>query len=231
MIPGGVVDTHLHLWDLGKFGYPWLNDEGSADLRSNYLVEDWVADATGVDVVATVHVQAELDHAVDPVEETAWLASLGGVPTACVGYADLRAPDLDDVLDRHQEHALFRGIRQQAWYDPHSAKADVPRHNLLDDPHWSAGLDRLASRGLTFDLQVWPHQLAQAASIFRERPDLSVVLEHTGLPVDPDPSQRARWSAGLHQFAAQIPQAVLKISALRLVSPTWSMSEFAPVVH
>jgi predicted TIM-barrel fold metal-dependent hydrolase len=229
VIPGGVVDAHLHLWYLARFRYPWLADDGNEELRYDYLTADWRADAREVDVAATVHIQAELDHARDPVEETAWLASLDGpAPTVCIGYADLRAPDLGDVLDRHQEHALFRGIRHLAWYDPHSAKADVPRHNPLDDPSWLRGLDHLAARGLSFDLQVWPHQLAQAASIFRDRSELPVVLEHTGLPFGPD---LARWRTELRRFAAQVPHALLKISALRSIFPTWPAREIAPVVH
>jgi len=232
---GGFVDTHLHLWDLDRYRYPWLGDAGCEPLRHNYLVADWRSDAAGVNIAATVHVQAELDHARDPVVETAWLASLSTngtrVPTVCVGYADLRAPHLDDVLDRHQGHALFRGIRQLAWYDPRSDRADVPRYNLLDDPSWVAGLDRLAARGLSFELQVWPHQLDQAAEIFRTRAGLPVVLEHTGLPDVSDPDRRARWLDGLRRFAEQVPRSVLKISALRQVSPTWSAAELTPVVH
>lgn len=232
MISGGVVDAHLHLWDLEKFSYPWLADEGSQKLRHNYLAEDWRTDAADTEVAATVHVQAELDHELDPARETAWLASLAksGVPTVCVGYADLSAPDVDDALDRHQRHALFRGVRQLAWYDPTSTSADVPRHNLLDNPRWTAGLDRLAARGLSFDLQIWPRQLAQATFILRGKPDLPVVLEHAGLP-GADPGERARWRTALRRFAAEVPHAKLKISALRSVSADWSMLDIGPVVH
>lgn len=238
MIEAGIIDAHLHLWDLDQYHYPWLDDTGSEDLRRNYLPEHYAQDAKDVNVTATVHVQAELDHAVDPVAETSWLQSLAtasgsegaAVPTVCVGYADLRAPNLDDVLDRHQQHALFRGVRQQAWYDPDSAKADIPRYNLLDDPTWLAGLRMLAARGLTFDLQVRPHQLEQAATIFSDIPELPLVLEHTGLPTKPDPEYRDVWRTGMRMFAEHVPHAVLKISALRFVSATWSISELAPVV-
>jgi len=229
-----VVDAHLHLWDRTSFRYPWLADPGGAGLPDTYLPADWRRDAGPVDVAETVHVQAELDHADDPVRETAWLASLaarGAVPGVCVGYADLRAPDLDAVLDRHQRYPLFRGIRQQAWYDPASTRADQPRDNLLADARWVRGLDRLAARGLTFDLQVWPYQLARASEIFRDRPELTVVVEHTGLPVDPDPESRAQWRTGLRRFAEQVPRSVLKISALGLVSPDWDMRVLAPLVH
>lgn len=236
MTPPRIVDTHLHLWDLDQFEYPWLADDGAEDLHWDYLVDDWVNDSAAVDVAATVHVQAEMSHATDPAEETAWLASLEAhrpsdpVPTVCIGYADLRAPDLDDVLDRHQRHSLFRGVRQEAWFDPNSARADVPRHNLLDDAAWVAGLDRLSSRQLSFDLLVWSHQLTQAASIFAEKPELAVVLEHTGLPIDSDAEQRELWRSGMRSFATKVPHAMLKISALRFVSATWSLPDLAPVV-
>jgi hypothetical protein len=92
--------VHLHPWDLERFRYPRLDDADSAALRHDCLVADWRADTKGVDVAVTVHLQVELDHALDPVEETSWLASLTTsvgtdrppVPTVCVGYADLRAP-------------------------------------------------------------------------------------------------------------------------------------------
>lgn len=239
MIRGGIIDAHLHLWDLDTHHYPWLEDPESANLRANYLVDDYRRDAADVPIAATVHVQAELDHTVHPATETSWLAaqaeasSQTGVPTptVCVGYADLRAPNLNDVLDRHQEYALFRGIRQQAWFDPTSTNADVPRQNLLDDPTWSAGLRTLARRGHSFDLQVWPHQLEQAATIFRDLPELRLVLEHTGLPASADPDHRARWRAGMRRFARDVPNAVLKISALRFVSASWDLSELSVVVH
>jgi predicted TIM-barrel fold metal-dependent hydrolase len=149
----------------------------------------------------------------------------------CVGYADLRQPDLDDVLDRHQQHSLFRGIRQEAWYDPASRRSDVPRENLLDDPTWVSGLDRVAARDLSFDLLVWSHQLEQAAAIFGYRPELKLVLEHTGVPADPSADARAVWRRGMTTFAERVPNAVLKISALVFISETWALDDLEPIVR
>ncbi|MEV5968095.1 amidohydrolase family protein [Kribbella sp. NPDC051952] len=211
------VDAHVHLWDLEVLPYPWLDDPGCEPLRADYLPGDLRADSDGLDLAATVHVQAEMSHALDPVAETSWLAELAEagdppVPTVCVGYADLRRPDLGDVLARHQEYAFFRGIRQEAWFDPTSTRADVPRSNLLDDPRWVRGLGRLAARGLSFDLLVWDHQLAQAVTVFRELPELTLVLEHLGVP--PAAQYLDRWRSGLRAFADQVPWAKLKLSAI-----------------
>lgn len=208
-----IVDAHVHLWDLDVLPYPWLDDPGCEPLRAAYLPDDLRADSDGLDVAATVHVQAEMSHDLDPVAETRWLAELDAhVPTVCVGYADLRRRDLDDVLARHQEYAFFRGVRQEAWFDPSSTRADVPRENLLDDPRWIRGLGRPAARGLSFDLLVWDHQLGQAATIFRELPELTVVLEHLGVP--PAAPYLDRWRQGLRDFARQVPSSRLKLSAL-----------------
>lgn len=138
-------------------------------------------------VIATVHVQAEMDHARDPVEETLWLQSLRQeemahvIPTVAVGYADLTSPDVGDVLDRHAEFDFFQGIRQEAWHDA-SAPTSVIEHDidLLRHPNWTNGLKELAQRNLTFDLLVYAHQLRLAADTFSHVPELAVVVDHLG---------------------------------------------------
>lgn len=231
-----IVDTHLHFLDLGRFSYPWLDHPAFASLRDGYLPDDWAHDAAGREVVAAVHVQAEVDHGVDPVEETAWLASLearrgaDAPPLVYVAYADLRAPDLERALERQLAHDAVRGIRQEAWFDPRSTRADVPRENLLDDPAWRDGLRQLARRGLSFDLLVWHHQLVQAADVFAAVPELTVVLEHCGLPPLGDPAAVAAWRAGLRRFAAQVPRATLKISALNFMAASWRPEDLRAVV-
>lgn len=226
--PPAFIDTHIHLWDLDRLPYPWLDCEEAAPLRSNYLPAHLLAGAQGLDLLATVHVQAEVDHAVDPAAETRWLEELRietGVPAVSIGYADLRAPDLEAVLDRHCAVPSFRGIRQEAWYDPDSERADMPRENFLDDPRWAEGLAVLARRKLSFDLFVWHYQLDQARRIFREVPDLTVVLEHCGLPLrDPSPD-KIEWRRSLRRFAADVPHALLKISAMRFLGNGWASEE------
>ncbi|MCY7413688.1 MAG: amidohydrolase family protein [Salinibacterium sp.] len=228
----GIVDSHIHFWDLARLHYPWLDGDGVDALRVDYLPTDWVCDARGVEVVATVHVQAEVDHAVDPVLETAWLDELAtghAVPTAVVGYADLRSAALADVLDRHLEFSFFRGIRQEAWFDPLSRRADVPTENFLEDAAWRAGLSALRERDLSFDLLVWSRQLPMAVDVFRAVPGLRVVLEHTGLPIEQH--ERAQWRRDVARFAREVPGSVLKISGLGMVDRAWTPSRVDPVIR
>ncbi|HEX7116457.1 MAG TPA: amidohydrolase family protein [Steroidobacter sp.] len=227
------VDAHIHLWDLTYLRYPWLEATEVAHLRQNYLPQDLRADAEGLPLKATVHVQAELDHELDPAIETAWLDEMRkahGVPTVCIAYADLRARDLAATLDRHAAYPFFRGIRQEAWFDPNSTRADLPRENLLDDPAWRAGLDVLCERQLTFDLFIWARQIDQAREIFRDRSDLSVVLEHCGLPPVADPEELTRWRTALRAFAREVPNSTLKISAMAFIAKNWQLADIRPVV-
>ena len=63
---GPVIDPHHHLWDLSLGKHPWLaprNDGekafGSIDaIRTDYGIAEYLRDAKGQNIVATVHVEA-----------------------------------------------------------------------------------------------------------------------------------------------------------------------------
>jgi predicted TIM-barrel fold metal-dependent hydrolase len=215
-----MIDTHVHHWDLARFRYPWLDDADFDAIRKDYLPADYRAEIIGVPVEGWVHVQAESDHQRDPVAETAWVASLAddarasGLPgpMACVVYADLRAANVYELLSRHSRYPLARGVRQEAWFDPASTRADIPRENLLGDPAWGEGYRLLATFGLSFDLLVWPAQLPQAAAIAADVPEVPVVLEHLGLPDPIGDTGLRTWRTGVATLA-QLPHACVKLSA------------------
>jgi predicted TIM-barrel fold metal-dependent hydrolase len=232
-----MIDTHVHHWDLARFRYPWLDDAEFDPLRNDYLPPDYRADIGGVPVEGWVLVQAEVDHQLDPVAETEWIASLAEEarsssvpgPLACVVYADLRAANLDEVLSRHCRHRLARGVRQEAWFDPASTRADIPREDLLSDPAWQEGYRLLATFGLSFDLLVWPAQLPQAAAIAADAPEVPVVLEHLGLP-DPTADAGLRtWRTGV-TILAQLPHAYVKLSAFSWLGNPRNEQEVCGVV-
>src|SRR5580698_3440900 len=116
-----IIDTHIHLWDLGRLTYSWLQAVDPAEaavlgnydaVRKNYLVEDYLQEIRNSGVTKAVHVQAAVGHP-DPVEETAWLQAIAdarGLPQAIIGFCNLCEGSVDAVLDGHQQYAYFRGI-------------------------------------------------------------------------------------------------------------------------
>ena len=219
------IDTHHHLWDLENNPYPWLTDPidhfvGDYSIfRRTYLISHLHADAEGLPLTKSVHVQAEWDHAQDPVGETAWLQSVAdsegsrGMPHAIIGFSDLGQPDVADEIARHAAHPNWRGIRHMLNWSPESKWQFTDREDLMDDTQWRSGYRALADHGGSFDLQVWPWQLEQAARLAIDIPDVPIVLDHTGMPRDWDAAGVAVWRDGMKALA-EAGNVSVKISAL-----------------
>ncbi len=236
-----IIDPHHHLWDLENNSYPWLVEPVDhfvgdySPIRRSYLVQDFLSDASGHDLVKSVHVQAEFDHNDDPVKETAWLQSVSddpssrGFPHGCVAFADLASPGVEDVLARHCEYPIMRGIRQMLNFaaEPHLRFA--PRGDLLNDERWRSGYRLLAKYGLSFDMQVWPWQLRDGAQLALDIPEVPVILNHTGMPIHQDPLGMKVWREGMNALA-EAPNTSVKISALGMMDRNWTADSIRPLV-
>lgn len=235
------IDTHHHLWDLENNRYPWLQEGidhfvgDYSPIRKSFLIGDFLAGAEGIPLKKSVHVQAEWDHDGDPVGETAWLQKVAdspasrGMPNAIIGFANLADPAVEETLARHAEHANWRGIRHMLnWaVDPRFRFAE--RGDLMQDPRWRAGYRLLARFNGSFDLQVWPWQLAEGAALARDIPEVPVVLNHTGMPRDWDTEGVALWRKGMKAIAGAQNVSV-KISALGMMKKDWSVDDIRPFV-
>ncbi|MFP6570063.1 MAG: amidohydrolase family protein [Dehalococcoidia bacterium] len=240
-----IIDAHHHLWDLENNSYPWLQtpiDHFAGEyskIRRTYLVEDLISDASvgSYELVKSVHVQAEWDHDNDPVGETAWLQGVAdspesnGLVSAIIGNADFFSPNIEDVLQRHAAHANFRGIRQMLNHSQDNSRLNfIDRGDAMDDPVWRDGYRLLAKFEASFDLQVWPWQLEMAARLASDVPEVPVILNHTGMPYANNTASRRQWDVGMRTLAATGNVSV-KISALGLATPGWTVEDIRPYVE
>jgi len=237
-----IADPHHHLWDLEKHHYPWLAkpvDHFAGDyssIRRTYLVKDFLKDALPAGIVKSVHLQAEFDHTQDPAKETEWLQGVHdspgskGLPTAVVGYADFSAPDVERVLARHAAFPTMRGIRQILnWSADRPELRFIGRGDLMGDRKWRAGYRLLARFGMSFDMQVWPWQLAEAAALAQEIPEVPMILNHTGLPIRRDRDGIEEWRKGMRALAA-VPHVNVKISGLGMFQRSFKADDIKPFV-
>ncbi|MBV8522913.1 MAG: amidohydrolase family protein, partial [Acetobacteraceae bacterium] len=235
-----VVDPHIHLWNLETGNYPWLarpTDTFMGDYRSlarTYQVKEFLADAQGVEVIKVVHIDAGHDPA-GALNETAWLQSLAdapgnrGMPQGLVPYADLSAPDTGALLAAHAAHPNVRGIRQILNVHPDPLYDYVGRH-FMREPAWREGFKLLRRHGLSFDLQIYPHQMAEAAELARENPETPLILNHTGMFVDRATVAGWRaWRDGMRLLAG-CPNIAAKISGLGMMDHSWSVESIRPYV-
>ena len=232
-----VVDPHIHWWNLERLHYPWLADPKTAFhgdnrlLASTYEPVHFEADTAGVEVLAVVHVDAGHDPA-NPLAETRWLQSLAegfGRPMGIVAYADLSKPDVDALLAAQADHPNVRGIRQILNVHADRHYDYVGRH-YMREPAWRAGFALLEQHGLSFDLQIYPSQMAEARELALAHPGTTLIVNHTGMFVDRGSVAGWRaWRDGMRGLA-QCPNVMVKISGLGMVDHTWSIESIRPYV-
>lgn len=234
-----IVDPHVHLWDLSRARYGWLQDDPlphnpagdmSGIAHRNYLLSDYFADAGDRRIDKIVHVEAGLPIG-QHLGETVWLQAMTddyGYPQGIVAGADLTDPDLDALLGAHAARKNVRGIRQIVCWHPDRMKTYNARDPLLD-PAWEAGLSKLARHGLSFDLQLYPVQMQTAAGIARRHPDVPLIINHAGLPTDRDEAGMDVWREGLRELARQ-PQISIKISGLGITERNWSIDSVRLII-
>jgi len=238
-MPARMIDPHHHLYNLEENSYPWLQlDEPPqlfvGDLRpvmKTYDIEDYLADCRPSGVQRSVHVQVEWDPS-DPVGETRWLQGVAdrhGFPHGIVASAHLHEEDVSDVLERHCELANIRGVRQMLLSHSDPLFNLSERADLLTDPQWRAGFALLERHGLSYDLQVYPHQMADSADLAASFPDTQIVLDHAGLPIERESGGLERWRAGLRGLAA-CPNVAVKISGLGQLDHNWTLESIRPIV-
>jgi len=229
------VDAHVHLWQLAQLRYPWLTPpfaddgpNGSVEaIAADYILGDYFRDASGYPVEKIVHIDAGA-HPDDTLAETKWLQSLaddGGKPNAVVAFAALNDPDVERLFAAHAEHPNVRGIRHILNWHADPKRTYTPR-NLLDDGAFARGYALLAKYNLSFDLQIYPGQMKQAAVLAAKHPDIPVILNHMGMPVDNDLTE---WREGLIALAT-LPHVAVKISGMGFVDRQWTMDSVRPLV-
>ena len=226
-----IVDSHHHLWNIGKHYYPWLSDqvrtvsygEYSA-IRKNYLLEDFRRDIGDVNVVKSVHVQAESQ---DPFAETQWLQNIaddpasGGFPHAIVCYVDLSGSNCEEALARQCTYANVRGVRQMLHF---GAAATYLRNET-----WRRNLAALSHFDLSFDLQILSSQAAEAAEIIAGNASIKFVLDHAGCPTRAALLDKS-WHAAI-SLLAQLPNLSIKLSGFGMFDRSWTAASIEPMMQ
>ena len=185
-----IIDPHHHLWPEGG-AFPYGLAELDADTGSGHRVE------------ATVFVECGAGYRTDgpehlmPVGETEFVTqnaetTVGrdGLPEmkGIVARADLRLPELDEVLDAHEAAGAgrFRGIRHAIAHTPDVTAMMIPGRSdayISNDPAFRRGLARLGERGLTYDSWNYHFQNLEVAALAAAVPGTTIVLDHFGTPI------------------------------------------------
>lgn len=232
-----VVDPHLHFWALGQGNQPWL-EHPAANLLGDYtpMARDFgpqtlLEERGDIELLGLVHVEAD---AVNPIAETQWLtgelAEHDKLNWALVVGVDLSQPDAQVQLEK--QCALserVRGVRQILNVHSDPMYDYVGRH-YMQEPLWRENFAQLARLGLSFDLQIYPSQMAQASALAARHPETQFVLNHAGMYVDRQGVEGWRaWRDGMRLLAAQNNIAV-KLSGFGMLDHHWTLGSIRPLI-
>ena len=215
-----TVDSHLHLWRLGRSRYGWLDSVPA--LKRDFTAAQARAELDAAGVAEAILVQAD-----DTPEDTRFLLETAAVEPwirGVVGWIQLDAPSRAATqLDGWLESEKFCGVRHLVH--------DDPRDGFLALAPVRESLARLAAAGLPFDVpDAFPRHLGDTAELAEALPDLTVVVDHLGKPPLTDPEAMVQWRRQLAACAA-CPNTVAKLSGLRIPGAEYSTSALENVFH
>lgn len=166
-----IVDSHQHLWQIGKNGHEWPTSDLTS-IHRDFVTADLMAVTRAAGVDATVLVQSQ------PADiDTDWMLDVAaGTPViqGVVGWADLAAPDAPARLAELARHRKLKGIR--------------PMLQGLPDDNWilrdtvRPALEALLTLGLRFDALVFTRHLPAIDHLARTFPDLPIIIDHCAKP-------------------------------------------------
>ena len=218
-----IIDTHQHLWDLDLFRYSWL--DSFPRLNRSFRMSDYQEAASGLEVVKSVHLEADVD---EPymLDETRHLLALAKQPDnpldGVVACGRPESENFRSYLDKIAGHPKLKGIRRVL----HTQPDEVGRGSTF-----IKNVAVLSEYGLSFDICVLARQLPIAIDLVSRCPDTTFVLDHCGVPRvkerDLDP-----WRAHISEIA-KLPNVVCKVSGLVAYADpqSWKVLDLQPFVE
>jgi L-fuconolactonase len=196
------IDAHQHFWRYSPQTHGWI-DDSMAVLKRDFLPADLAPLLHERTYDGCVAVQAE-----QAVSETRWLLSLADQNAfikGVVGWVDLREPDVGMVLAELARHPRFKGVR-------HIVQGE-PDDRFMLGADFQRGIAALAPLDLTYDILIYPRQMAAAIELVQRFPKQRFVLDHIAKP-DMKAGTREPWATQLRALAAAHPGLTCKLSGL-----------------
>lgn len=166
-----IIDSHQHFWYYNPQTHGWIDDSMSV-IRRDFLPAHLEEVLKENKVTGTIAVQVD-----QSISETQFLLDLAedfDFIKGVVGWVDLRSDHLETQLDALAHQYKLVGFRHivQAEQDP----------MFLMQPSFRRGLEIIFERGYTYDILIYPHQLAAALELIDRFPRAPFVIDHLAKP-------------------------------------------------
>lgn len=166
-----VIDSHQHFWIYEAEKHAWIDDNMKV-IRKDFLPEDLKIIYQQNNIDGCVAVQA--DQTLVETDFLLDLAAKNDFIKGIVGWADLRATNIDEVLEKYSKFEKLKGFRHVV-----QGEAD---HNFMLRPDFLNGIAALEKYNFTYDILIFPHQLGAALELVRRFPNQKFVIDHIAKP-------------------------------------------------
>ena len=194
------IDAHQHFWVYDAEQYPWIPP--GSPLQRDWLPDDLARNLARHRVDGSIAVQARQNE-----QESRWLLTLADhCPSifGVVGWVDLRSETVGEQLAILAKHPRFVGVRH--------VLQDETDDRFMLQPDFQRGIAALAGDKLTYDLLIYPRQLASAITLVRNFPGQPFVLDHLAKP--PIKSRElSPWREQIRELA-RLPNIMCKVSGM-----------------
>lgn len=164
------IDSHQHFWKYDAVRNSWITDDMQI-IRRDFLPEDLLTPLVGNAIDGCVAVQADQSE-----EETDFLLGLAAendFVKGVVGWVDLCAENVGERLQFYANNPNFKGVR-------HILQGEVPEFMLQKS--FQYGISQLRQYNLTYDILIYPHQLAASIQLVNQFPEQAFVMDHLAKP-------------------------------------------------
>jgi L-fuconolactonase len=204
-----IIDTHVHVWDLEKAEYLWLEGDKSI-LNRTWSINELADDRKKAGITAGVLVQAsgnleDTDLMLQTAYKIDWICGV-------VGWLPLMAVNATQRLleERFLVEQYFKGVRHQIH--------DEKDTGWLLQPAVLESLKLLAAHNIPYDVVgILPVHIETTLKVAEKIPDLKIVFDHLNWPPISTNERFGKWGE-LMKIAAQHKNLYAKISGLGTAS-------------
>ncbi|GAO44547.1 hypothetical protein FPE01S_03_05850 [Flavihumibacter petaseus NBRC 106054] len=213
------VDAHNHFWQYDPVRDAWIDDSMQV-IRRNFFPDDLapLLEANGFE--GCVAVQADQSDT-----ETKFLLDLAASAPfvkGVVGWTDLRAPFVEDQLDKYRDQPLLKGFR-------HILQGELNRCGMLQ-PAFLNGIAALGKKGYTYDILIFPDQLPFAATLCGKFSNQAFIIDHGAKPYIRK-GEMDQWKKDMQAFR-KMDHVYCKVSGLATEADwtSWTPQQIRPYI-
>jgi L-fuconolactonase len=218
-----IVDTHLHIWDVNRFHYPWLENESY--LKRTFTINEYQEATRNANVEKIVFVQCECEPS-QHLKEVKWVSEVAVTNekriAGIVAWAPLeKGAAVEEELAEYSKNKLVKGIRRIIQYEE-----DL---EFCLRPDFITGVKLLKKYGMTFDICISDkHNKNVIRFIDKVGEDVPMILDHIGKP-DIKEHRLDPWREEIKQMS-RFPNVYCKVSSLASEADweRWTLEDIRP---